>query len=65
MKDVCDISADGVVEREATADELLARQEALQAHNAKIAKEESDATAKAALLERLGITAEEAALLLA
>ena len=64
MKDVCDISPDGVVEREATSDELLARKEALDAHNARIAKEEADATAKAALLHRLGITAEEASLLL-
>jgi hypothetical protein len=65
MKDVCDISPDGVVEREATADELAAREEVLEAYNARIAKEETDATAKAALLNRLGITAEEAALLLA
>ena len=64
MNDVCDISPDGVTQREATADELTARGEALAAYNAEIAKEESNATAKAALLDRLGITAEEAALLL-
>ena len=64
MNDVCDISPDGVVEREATANEITAREEALEAYNARIAKEEADAIAKAALLDRLGITAEEAALLL-
>jgi hypothetical protein len=65
MKNVCDISPNGVVSREATTDELAAREEVVEAYNARIAKEDADATAKAALLDRLGITAEEAALLLA
>jgi beta-lactamase class A len=58
-----------VVEREATEQEIAQRetdatQKALR-ETAEKAKQASDATAKAALLDRLGITADEAALLLA
>ena len=53
-----------VIERDATADELAQMKiNKLEADEA-LAKAQSDATLKAALLERLGITAEEAALLL-
>ncbi len=53
-----------VVERDMTEEEL-AQQEIDEAKRAEqIAKMQADATAKAALLERLGITADEAALLL-
>ena len=51
------------VERKANANEI-ADIEALQEKRiARIAKEETDASARAALLDRLGLTAEEAALL--
>jgi hypothetical protein len=50
--------------REMTDDELAIYQLSIDSENAKNAEQESRAIAKAALLERLGITAEEAALLL-
>lgn len=56
------------VERELTVEELVQRkadQEAYKiAKNQELADLEAKTTAKAALLQRLGITAEEAALLL-
>jgi len=52
------------VEREMTANEFKAHQAESAAYAAKKDAEESKASEKAALLERLGITAEEAALLL-
>ena len=53
-----------VIERDATADELAQMKiNKLEADEA-LAKAKSEATAKAALLERLGISAEEAVLLL-
>lgn len=57
------VQIDDVV-RNATADEIAAikAKEATELANAKI--ETDKAAAKAALLERLGVTAEEAALLL-
>jgi hypothetical protein len=64
MTKVFDINPDGVVEREATDNELLAREELLESYNARIAKEESNAASKNSLLNRLGITADEAQLLL-
>lgn len=58
-----------VAEVELTADEIAQREADKAAFEAaeadKAAKAEADATAKAALLDRLGITAEEAKLLLA
>lgn len=53
-----------VIERDLTAKEV--EQNKLDAVNEQVRKAESDAraTAKAALLDRLGITADEAALLL-
>ena len=53
-----------VVERDMTKDELAQHKIDEAACVAKIAKIEADAVAKVALLERLGITADEAALLL-
>lgn len=50
--------------RPATKEELKAFEAAELATNERIANEATKAEAKAALLERLGITAEEAALLL-
>jgi len=58
------VATNEIIERQATADEIQyfkAREEKLDA----IAKADSDkAVAKSALLEKLGITAEEATLLL-
>ena len=53
-----------VVKRDMTKDEAAQYKIDEAARVAMIAKIEADAIAKAALLERLGITAEEAALLL-
>ena len=50
--------------REMTDDELAVYQLSIDSENAKKADEEARAIARAALLERLGITADEAALLL-
>ena len=54
-----------ITEREETAAEAKARKEAEAEAIAAQAEAAEKATAKAALLERLGITADEAALLLA
>lgn len=54
-----------VIERELTADEIAERKTAAELQAAENAKAIADATAKADLLAKLGITAEEAALLLA
>lgn len=53
------------IERNATTAELAAVKEGNLKAEAERAEAEAKATAKAALLERLGITADEAALLLA
>lgn len=53
-----------VIERDMTKDEAAQYKIDEAARVAMIAKIEADAIAKAALLERLGITAEEATLLL-
>ena len=57
-----------VVERELTADELAQREADAKAYADEKAKEDADKAAKAvekaALLDKLGITADEAALLL-
>ena len=53
-----------VVERDATAEELAQAEIDAQATADKLAAEEAKAIAKAHLLERLGITEEEAKLLL-
>jgi hypothetical protein len=52
------------IEREMNAEEFAKYKEDLVAHHARLEEVEAKAVAKAALLERLGITAEEAALLL-
>jgi hypothetical protein len=53
-----------VIEREETAAEKKARETTEQKNAAALAQAEAKATAKAALLSKLGITAEEARLLL-
>jgi hypothetical protein len=52
------------VERDMTKEELAQLKVDQQAQANKVAEEEAKAANKAALLDRLGITAEEAALLL-
>jgi hypothetical protein len=67
-KIVVDCSTGEVSEIELTAEEIAQREADAKAYADTKAQEEADAAAKAAdkaaLLERLGITAEEAALLL-
>jgi AmiR/NasT family two-component response regulator len=53
-----------VIDREMNATELKQYEADVANHAAKIAEIETAATAKAALLDRLGITADEATLLL-
>jgi hypothetical protein len=55
---------DEIIDREMTDDEFANYQATLAADAARIADEQIKADAKTALLERLGITADEAALLL-
>ena len=68
-KIIVDCSTGAVTEIELTEEEIAQREADAAEFAARKAQEEADATAKAeakaALLERLGITAEEAALLLA
>ena len=67
-KIVIDCSTGSITEIELTAEEVAQREADAAAYAAQKEQEEADALvkaeAKAALLERLGITAEEAALLL-
>ena len=65
MAKVVDIYIDEVIEREETESEAQERAELHEQYLAGKAEESSKVEAKAALLDRLGITAEEAALLLA
>jgi hypothetical protein len=55
---------DEVIDREMNASEFAKYQKQQEAEVARQAKIEAEANAKSALLDRLGITAEEAALLL-
>jgi hypothetical protein len=52
------------IEREMNADEFATYQQDAAAHAAKLQAEASQAAAKQAILDRLGLTVEEAALLL-
>jgi hypothetical protein len=65
---ITDVITGETVDREMTDDELaqleIDRQETAARLEAEIADQQAKALAKAALLERLGMTAEEAALLL-
>jgi len=54
-----------IIERDATKEELAVAKETKASAVAEKTEAEAKAIAKAALLERLGITAEEASLLLA
>ena len=59
------VETNEVIERDATPDEVAEMQLSAARREAQLAEAEAKATAKAALLERLGITADEAKLLLA
>jgi hypothetical protein len=59
-----DIETDKIVDREMNASELKQYEADLAAHAAKIVETEAAITIKDELLNRLGITAEEAKLLL-
>ena len=59
-----DIATGKIEEREMNETEFAEYEKMQAENNARIANEQSKAEAKAALLERLGITADEAALLL-
>jgi hypothetical protein len=59
------IETDEIINREMTDDEFVLYQQDESRESAKQAQAQAQATAKAALLKRLGITADEAALLLA
>ena len=59
-----DVQTGEIIDREMTDDEFAVYQAEAIAYEDLIATIEAKATEKAALLERLGITAEEAALLL-
>jgi hypothetical protein len=64
MNNVTEIYIDRVEEREATPDEIIARKELAEALKEKKAKEKSDSILKTEILTRLGLSADEAALLL-
>ena len=59
------IETDEIINREMTDDEFAVYQEDENKESARQTQAQAQATAKAALLKRLGITADEAALLLA
>lgn len=59
------VETDEAVERDATSDELAQFNADKAAFEAKIAEEATQVAAKTALLQKLGITADEAKLLLA
>lgn len=58
------VETDEIIDREMNDDEFAQYEADLEIQEEKIAKAEADAVAKAALLDRLGITADEAKLLL-
>ena len=58
------VETDEIIDREMTADELAKREADITARAEIQAEKEAKETTKAALLDRLGITAEEAVLLL-
>ena len=59
-----DLATNEIVDREMNDEEFAKHEADLEIDLARIAQETETAQAKAALLDRLGITAEEAALLL-
>jgi len=64
MVRIHNIETNEVIDREMTNAEFAQYKAEQEAHDIAKAEAEAKATAKAALLDRLGITAEEAALLL-
>jgi hypothetical protein len=63
MVRIHDLATNEIVDREMTDEEFLDYEAAIEAKAAEIAQTQAKAEAKAALLERLGITEEEAKLL--
>lgn len=59
-----DIESGEIIDREMTAEELAQYKKDQKANDERIAEIAARETAKSALLERLGITADEAAILL-
>jgi len=53
-----------IIERDATADELAQAKADVKAESDRVKALEAETTAKQAILDRLGLTAEDAALLL-
>jgi hypothetical protein len=64
MVKIHDASTGEVIEREMNDDELQAHNQQLAQMASEKAEAEAKATARAAILDRLGLTAEEAAILL-
>ena len=64
MKTIIDCTTGEVIQRELNADELAQQAKDVKEVKAEKAEAEAKAEAKAALLDRLGITADEAKLLL-
>jgi hypothetical protein len=64
MVRIHDLATNEIVDREMTDEEFLDYEAAIEAKATEEAKKQADADAKATLLERLGITEEEAKLLL-
>ena len=64
MSKVVDIYPDKVIERDETIEETQAREELQANSEAKIANQSAKAELKSALLQRLGITDDEAVLLI-
>ena len=64
IKKIYDCATSETIEREFTNDELAQYRADIEEYAAQLAEAEAKATAKAALLDRLGITADEAKLLL-
>ena len=58
------VTTNEVIERDATPDEVAEMQLSAARREAQLAEAQAKATAKEALLDRLGITADEAKLLL-
>ena len=64
IKKIYDCATGETIERQFTDDELAQYRADIEEYAAQLAEAEAKATAKAALLDRLGITADEAKLLL-
>ena len=64
MVRIHDLSTDKVIDREMNDEEFAEHEANIAANQVKLAETQAQAIAKSALLERLGITADEAKLLI-